>query len=496
MRIFISALLIILLNLQSSISQEVELTDGCKEAYQSIIALKFNDARRILDQEKEALPDNLYIPYLENYLDFLTIFIDEDEEQFNRLEENKSSRVDQIRKLDDSSAFRNYMLGNIHLQWAVARLKFREYFTAALEINKAYRLLEKNEERFPDFVPNKISLGVLHVMIGMVPKKYHWLLNLISMEGSVEQGREELAYVIRQSDSVKEYAYLKDETLFYLAFIDLNIQPDPERLEFLMQELKKKSNDNLLLSYLLANMMMRTGNNDEAIDVLTAAKNIPGTFPFYFLDYLTGECYLRRLDTGAADRSYRLFLSKFKGKNYKGDAYRKQGWISLFRQDTATYFQEMQNVIKFGNEDIDVDKEAMKEAEAETVPHIELLKSRLLFDGGYYSKADSLLQTINTSGIDRPQLVEIEYRKGRIDHKTEHIEMAKAHYKMVLELGSELPKYYAGNAALMLGEIYESERDWKLARFYYETCLDLDFDEYENSIHSKAQAGLARLDDE
>ncbi|MEJ2596043.1 MAG: hypothetical protein P8100_13190, partial [bacterium] len=72
MRIFISALLIILLNLQTTFSQEVKLTHGCKEAYQSIISLKFNDARSILAGEKENLPDNLYILYLENYFDFLT----------------------------------------------------------------------------------------------------------------------------------------------------------------------------------------------------------------------------------------------------------------------------------------------------------------------------------------------------------------------------------------------------------------------------------------
>ena len=38
-----------------------------------------------------------------------------------------------------------YWLG-IHLQWAFARLKFEEYLTAAYEIQKAYSLLEENQE--------------------------------------------------------------------------------------------------------------------------------------------------------------------------------------------------------------------------------------------------------------------------------------------------------------------------------------------------------------
>lgn len=108
------------------------------------------------------------------------------------------------------------MLGNIHLQWAVARLKFKEYFTAAIEINKAYRLLEKNSEEFPNFLPNNISLGVLHIMIGMIPEKYHWILSIVSMEGSVVEGREELTMVLEQSNQNKTYNYLKTETLFTL----------------------------------------------------------------------------------------------------------------------------------------------------------------------------------------------------------------------------------------------------------------------------------------
>ena len=133
---------------------QVEVNDQCKAAYQDILSLKFDAAQTELALEKKSNPENLYIPYLENYIDFLSVFISEDENMLNELEDNKSDRIDRIKKLGDSSPFKNYMLGNINLQWAVARLKFQEYFSAALEINKAYRLLKSNAEEFPDFVPS------------------------------------------------------------------------------------------------------------------------------------------------------------------------------------------------------------------------------------------------------------------------------------------------------------------------------------------------------
>ncbi len=481
--------------LSTTTAQEVEITDGCKEAYHQIISLRFNHARQILSEEKEHNSENLFVPYLENYIDFLTVFISEDEEQFDWLEDNKSQRINRIKKLSDTSRYKNYMLGNIHLQWAVSRLKFKEYFTAAFEINKAYRLLEKNAENFPEFVPNNISLGVLHVMIGMVPNKYHWLLNLISMEGSVEQGRAELEFVIQQSSTHEVYAYLKNETLFYLGFIDLNINPDPVQIASLLTELEKEKNNNLLLSYLTANILMRTGRNDNALEILNDSKNIEGAFPFFFLDYLAGECYLRKLEFTAARESYNLFLKNFKGKNYIGDAYRKIAWTQLINNDSTAYKVYMQKVIELSNKDVDIDKEAFKEASTGVIPNIELIKSRLLFDGGYYTKADSLLQNIDSASLNAIQTVEREYRLARVSHKHGNMEKAKGYYEETIIMGSSYKKYYAGNSALQLGEIYESEGEKQRAVFYYRLCLGLDFDEYENSIHSKAKAGLERLED-
>ena len=61
-----------------------------------------------------------------------------------------------------------YSQAEINLQWAANRLKFGDYFTAAFEINKAYRQIQENNKKYPNFIPNKkfgtgyISLGVYH----------------------------------------------------------------------------------------------------------------------------------------------------------------------------------------------------------------------------------------------------------------------------------------------------------------------------------------------
>lgn len=484
------------LTLSPGVFSQVTVNEQCKTAYQDILALKFDTAKYSLALEKTTNPENLFVPYLKNYIDFLTVFIGENESRFNELEKNKSIRIDLINKLSDTSRYKKYMLGNIHLQWAVAGLKFKEYFTAAIEINKAYRLLEKNEELFPEFLPNKISLGVLHIMIGMVPEKYQWVLNIISMKGSVVQGREELTLVLEQSNQNEIYGYLKTETLFYLGFVDLNINPDPKQLQFLLEELEPNRKNNLLLTYLTITVLMRTGQNDSALKVLDEKMESDDFYPFYYLDYLRGECHLRKLNTESANRAYTFFLNRFKGRNHIKDAWRKKGWAYLFGQDTVNYLSCLEKVIDVGTDDVDIDKEALREAESGIIPNVELLKSRLLFDGGYYRKSDSILTKMDTCNLQMEEKVERVYRLGRSAHQQGKTRDAISFYKTTIINGEFIDRYFAGNSALKLGEIYENKKGFSKALFYYRLCLDLDFKEYENSIHSKAKAGIERVENE
>jgi len=92
------------------------------------------------------------------------------------------------------------------------RARFGEYAISAFEINRAYRLLEANNKSFPNFTPNLITLGILHIMIGIVPDTYNWILNLISMYGSVSQGQNELKLAYENYKTDTTYSFLKDET--------------------------------------------------------------------------------------------------------------------------------------------------------------------------------------------------------------------------------------------------------------------------------------------
>ncbi|MCF6358270.1 MAG: hypothetical protein L3J54_10740, partial [Draconibacterium sp.] len=315
-------------------NSQVSNSPDCKQAYKEIMSMKFEQAEEYLTSEKKTTPENIYPYYLENYIDFLKIFISEDEEIFDNAEDNKLQRIKLIEALPDTSPYRNYLLANVNLQWAFARLKFKEYFSAAIELNRAYHLIEENTENFPDFYPNKITHGVIKIIVGLVPEKYNWILSIISIEGSVEDGTNELYEVLQLSNSDTNYAYLQEETIFYLGFVELNINPDKTKSLILLEEILPLADSSLLFAYMGVNILTKTAQNDKAEILFNKIQNRAGYYPFYYLDYLNAEFYLKKLDTDNARKLYSKFLKNFKGKNYIKDAWRKIAWTYLLEGNT------------------------------------------------------------------------------------------------------------------------------------------------------------------
>jgi tetratricopeptide (TPR) repeat protein len=127
------------------------------------------------------------------------------------------------------------------------------------------------------------------------------------------------------------------------------------------------------------------------------------------------------------------------------------------------------------------------------IPEINLLKARLLFDGGYYTEAKNVLIKIEKEELTFTQQVELTYRLARIYQETKLLKEAKLYFEQTMLTGKSLKKYFAGNSALKLGEIFENEKNYERAKEYYSICLKMKFEEYETSIHSKAKAGLERV---
>ncbi len=467
-------------------------TPQAKSAYQKALNLRFDEAKVVLQQIKQDDPENLIIHHVENYIDFFTVFINENYTQFKQLEVRKSTRLKAIQQGPKDSPYFLYTQAEIRLQWALARLKFEEYFNAFNEVSKAYKQLNQNQEKFPAFIANKKSLGILHALIGTIPDNYQWGVKILGgMEGSIENGRREIEEVLNYA---KHNDFLfEEETVVMYSFLLLHLKNQDINAWNTINNSKLNPKKNPLACFALANLAMRTGRNDYAIQLLQNRPKGTTYHPFHYLDYMLGLAKLYRMDKDA-DVYIERYINFYRGQNYLKEAYQKLAWFYLLQGNEIAYKNNMRYCEIRGAAVIDGDKTALKEALSKKKPHPTLLQARVLFDGGYYRRAYDLLQAQSIGCFETKQLqLEYTYRLGRISHKMGYEEEALEYYQSTLDQGRNESYFYACNAALQMGIIYEQWGQNQQALDHYVICLSLKPDEYKNSLHQKAKAGKNRL---
>jgi tetratricopeptide (TPR) repeat protein len=490
----ILTLLFLLLLLSSRAGNE--LTPGQVKAYELVLQLRFDDARKLLEQETNAKEDHL-VPYLEHYIQFLSIIISEDEKIFKSCSAGKETIIRQLEAGNAASPWHLYSQAMFNMQWAFARLKFGEYTTAAVEMNRAYHLLVRNRDLYPGFAPNRAALGLMKVLIGSVPDNYQWIARLFALRGSVSEGIHDLKQVTEAVSTDANYPFLKAETLFMLTFVTFNLsgaEADRVMAGKLIDLNHTMIQRSPLLVYAAAVFHMHYGENEIALDYLKKRPAGTAYYPFHYLDYLTGLAKLNRLDEDAGIWFLR-YVNGYKGGSFIKSAYQRLGWIDLLRGDKESYHAYMFRIRHAGRALIDGDKQALAEAESSRPPDVRLLRARLLFDGGYYKQAGDLLAIMTPDDFSDPKdKLEFIYRRARIYHLKGQEPMAISTYRQVIDAGVAGPWYFAANSALNLGLIHEQKGDFSQAEYYFRKCLALKYSEYKSSISQKARAGLNRLD--
>lgn len=473
--------------------KHLTFTPGAWLAYDYTLQLRFDAARSELNIIRSKDPDNYIVHFIDNYIDFFTLFIGEKRSDFDRLEKKMSTRLSLLRQTDPDSPYYLFCQASIQMQWALVRLKFSKYFSAFYDIKNAYQALEANARKYPTFVPNTMNLGVLHVLLSTIPEEYSWGVRLLGggMQGSITQGERELASVINYS---KKNTYIfKNEAYVMYAFTLLYITKDPGRARDLVLSGNLDAEESPLNAFVLANVAIHSGRNEEGLKYLNQAPTGTEYFPFYYLDFMKGSALLNKLSP-AADKYLLRYTRNFKGMNYLKDAYLKLAWSALIRGDIPGYERYMQKITSSGYAIVDEDKFAQRESQQNQRPQPDLLRARLLFDGGYYAQAENQLNQLNVASLRSPILqTEYYYRLGRITQSLGKTKLAIASLSKALSMGRDNPAYYACSAALYLGQIYEKSGNMASARKYYSICLEINPDEYRSSLHQKAKAGLQRM---
>ena len=463
----------------------------CLQAYKAIFDFRLNDARTIIQQEKQQYPQNGITILLDNYVDYISLLTSDSKTDYDKLENRRSARIDALEDNKENSPYYLFAQAEVYLQWGLIKGRFGDYMSSATDLKKARGLLRDNAKKYPDFLPDQKSLALIDVVFGSLPSNLKSIAKFLGMQGNIQSGYSQLEKLRTQIQNTK-YAFYKNEVIFFLCIMDVDVMHDKSNYAKLSVSLNDLDNQSILKTYLQGYVASKTGHNDDAITNLLSIPKSTQYISLPIADYLIGCAKLCRMD-GDANDYLQKYIDEYKGINYIKDSYLKIAYFYLLKNDDARYNYYLRLTRTKGYALDEKDKQALKEAN-DTRPDIDLLRARFYFDGGYYNKALTLLQTKQESDMKLLRdKTELNYRLGRVYQMLNRYNEAIASYQKAINLGRSLSYYYAANAALNAANIYEYIKSYDQAETYYKMALGMKDHEYQNSIDTQAKEGLDRI---
>ncbi len=447
--------------------------------HQSLSYLLNFEFEKVRNNNTNNLPLDLYY---QNLADVLEVILLEEPEGYSKLKDFEDIRLNKLDNLSKESPWKGFIKAEIQLHWAFVNFKKGNEWSAFWGLRRAYRSIKRNVDKHPDFEPNKKTLGVLNVIFGNVPGKQQWIMNLFGLRGDLFEGIKLLEEI---SGS---YPQFKLESELMLSMVQAYLMEDFGKAITNLSDTSMYTSTPMV-SYIKALVNLKAHNAFKArVFLKESSKSVP------FYDYLIAETYFQEGLYQEAIEYYQSFLTKFQGASYLKDTYLKLALSHGFSNQIKLYESYLLKCKTEGEEQTEIDKNAVKVLKGLENQNPSSLKIRFAIDGGYYQKADSLINTLETKTLSAYEKLELTYRKARLNHLKGDTVNALKYYRSVIGKAEDISEtYYAPNSFLQIGYLMRSQEQFDMAKMYFERVLSFKKHPYKSSLDSKAKIALKNL---
>jgi tetratricopeptide (TPR) repeat protein len=457
--------------------------------YKELLKLKVGYAEKYFSNSPSNNSDNGIDLYLESVSDAMRLVVTEDASLYESFMQKSSKRLQRLEKFDRNSPYHLFLKAEMKMHIAIVKIKFGNRVDGLTDALSAYSILKDNAEKYPDFLPNKKTLGLCKVLLGAMPKQSKKWVALIGYKGDVEEGMRDLQSV---ADSNTPFSI---EAKFIMAFVRSYVFDEHEKAYKEFDKLAMEYPDSQLAYFAASIAARQNGNAKQALRMLERAPKGTEYCDFVFLDYLKSESCLQVGEYYKSIMYAKRFISNYKGQNYVKDAYHKIFLAYWFLNDSRAW-EYLKLSKEKGVYHTVPDLYAKRFADDAELPNKSITQARVYFDGGENAKAMLIINQVDPAKLTRQRdIIEYYYRKGRIQQKQNFLILAAQSYKKAAELcPTEYPYYFGAASALQLGYIYRDfYKDNKTARSYFNKVADYEGHEYESSLNYKAKAALTVL---
>ncbi len=490
---FMKSTFVFILLFASSIllaSKTTEYNSAYKKAFSLISQLRFDEATALIQEQKKLDPDNKVGNYLEGAILFTSVFANEDPQAFADSEGQIDYLVSEIEDVADDNPWRGMFLGEMYLAQATLNAKFKNNLKAAWQFYKAYQLLTENDKKFPNFIPNKLPLGVLYSAIGSLPDEYRNVASFFGLKGTVSQGVGLINKAFWRISANSDLKFYRPYAGFIYSFLThqlgTNTHVSPASLGLKVEE-------SGFLIYAQAIINVSEGKPEEALQWLDKRPTSKRYYPFPMLDYFQGKLLLG-LDNDRAPKYLHSYLKKAKF-SYVKSSYRYLAWHYILKGNKKAAEQMRLQVLMQGDVGTGADQQALKEAKKGFNPI--LVKARVLFDVAKYNQAAELLRanSIDKCCSSADEKVEYYYRSARIKEEQGFTTEAIEDFEKALKVEGSTSSFEKANSALQLGFLYEKLGNEAKAKEFYKSTLSFSGYPFYAGTQQKAKTGLDRIKD-
>lgn len=487
MRIILIILILFTINQKASAVYEV--TENCRNAWMLLMDLEIEEAKNLLAEEIKVNPENYYAYYLEQTCDAFDLLINSGDGAYEAFMENYEKKRIIMDDKDEDSPYYLSCDAEMDLQVGIFRIINGYRFSGLRKAYSAYKNTYRNLEKHPEFRPSLKLDGFFNVAVANLPPFVRWAVSTFGVSGNADYGFD----ILRANyKSQKHIEGLNAEAALYI-ILSAKLNKTPEIVYELVNSLDKNISKTFLHTYFRANIAFRTGKNEEAFNSLNQIdiKTKPKGDIIY--SYLMGKILLNKLDFNAGYYFNRR-LSYFHKREYLKEMNYKLALHYLLNNDMQKFERHKEITLEEGNDINERDREVLYDAKLDYLPDIDLLKARLLLDGGYLERYCAAIKTYEAKNRSfLAYRLEYHFLEGKYNEASNNNKIAIEYFKKVIELGSDEDYYYASEAALHLGRIYEKLKQNANAYKYYDKSLDLYENDYYEYIEDRAAKAIRRL---
>lgn len=470
-------------------------------AYDRLLDLRIHDSREMtrvyLDQSNKSLStagqyrvsDIAFATYIRSLSDLFHILVLLDPDHYSHY--NSFSEKEYLNTLDELDANNPYVAfskAEIRLHSALIHLNEEKAFSGAIRLIQAYRQSRQNSGKWNNLIMMKKTYGLLQIILSLAPDKYNFLFSILRIHPDFKEGYSQLHEVSRRD------GLFRFEASMLLALINSFYLNEYQQADSVINAMKGHHHNSLLFNYLAGVVSIKTGKNESAIRFLESASDLSEKYrSIPLVDYYLGECYLKALDLNKAASKYHTYINRQNPEKFIKDSYFKLYLISLLKSDSARMLEYSALVQEKGSLATEKDKNAQILTENGYIPYPELLRARLMFDGGYYDEAEGILNEIPEAELSKEDKMEMYYRYARMHELTRNLNQAEIYFYRVIHFSGYENHYLVANSHLHLGYIALEGKNYDRAAYFFERALDYNGEIYSNSIKSEAIAGLEQI---